>query len=491
MARRRGPVAAPEQCEAVAEGAPYVLRRHGPDPGRRQLDGERKTVEPFHDVGHDVGLEVRFRSGGPRPAYEELAPVGDRELAEVEHPLRGDAERRAARGDDAEVAGGHEQVGHQRGHRVEQVLAVVEDEQGRDGVELLGDPTAHVGELRRRESTTAGHRVADPQSGPDLGDHVLPGRDADQLDEVHAGLGRLPREDVGDAGLAQPTGSEDRREAAGADQGPQPGQVGLPAQQLVDVVAHAAADRLVGGEELAVDPLQGRVRIDAEPLGQVTPVGVVAGERRRHTGRGGLAPEESLQRLGVVRLRRVHPTQHVEGLGVLAGPAQGESPHPPHHRGVTVGDPAELGQRSFSGRVSGAVQQAGSRLGQHERLRSPAVGERTAGVRHQALEDPGVDRVVGEGEPVPTVGARDRLGPQLRPEPRDEHLQRLARDGRRVVAPHLVDQAQVGHARGMQGQGGQQVGRTASGDRGAVVRHLVEEPQQDRHRASIGIAPDG
>ena len=92
--------------------------------------------------------------------------------------------------DDAEVAGGHQQEGDQRGHGVEHVLAVVEHEQRRDRVELLGDPGAHVGLLRRREGAPAGHRVPDAQRRADLGDDVVRRGDAHQLDEVHPRLSR-------------------------------------------------------------------------------------------------------------------------------------------------------------------------------------------------------------------------------------------------------------------------------------------------------------
>ncbi len=486
MTGRRAAVAAPQQGEAVGERAAYLLDRHGADPRRRELDGQRQAVEPGHDVGDDVVGQVRVGTYCERPAPEQLRTVGSGELAEQEDPLGRDAQRRPARGDDPEVARGGEQERDQGRRGVEHVLAVVEHEQGRDAVELLGDPATDVGPLRRREGTTAGHRVADAQRGPDLGDHVLPRRDADELDEVDPRLGRLAREHVGHPGLAQAARAEDGGQPAGPDERSQPGQVGLAPEQLVGVVAHPAAHRLVGGEELAMDPLERRVGVHAEPVGQVAPVGVVASERRCHPGGRGLATQQRLERLGVVRVGRLHLAERVHGLGVLAGPAQGQTPDPADHGRLALRDPAEPGERALADRVSGAVEQSCRRLREHERLRCSAIGQGTPGIGHQALEDPGVDRLGCQREPVAPVGTHDRLGSELGPQPRHQHLQRLPRDGGRVVAPHLVDQAQVGHPGGVQGERGQEVGRAGPGHRRAVVRHLVEEPQQDGHDASIG-----
>ena len=111
---RCGPVAATEQREPVAERAAHVL---GGSMvlirAAAQLDGEWQTVEPLHDVGHDARREVRLRPGGPRPAYEDCATVGEGSWLRLntrsdpraphdgsgEHPARGarpDADRLAA-----------------------------------------------------------------------------------------------------------------------------------------------------------------------------------------------------------------------------------------------------------------------------------------------------------------------------------------------------------------------------------------------------------
>ena len=110
-----------------------------------------------------------------------------------------------------EVARGGEQEGDQRRHRLEHVLAVVEHQQGRSGVQLLRDPTAYVGLLGGGERASRGHRATHAEGGADRGHHVVPGADADQLDDVHARQ-RATRaaSSLGGAGLADAARPEDR-----------------------------------------------------------------------------------------------------------------------------------------------------------------------------------------------------------------------------------------------------------------------------------------
>src|SRR4029079_15953514 len=147
--------------------------RHGPDPRRGELHGEGQPVGPGHDVRDDVVGQLGVGSYGAGTSTEQLLAVGGGELAEGEDALRRDPQRRPAGGDHAQVTGGGEQEGDQRGDSVEQVLTVVEGEQGRNGVELLGDPAPHVGELGGRQRVPTGHRVPYAEGGPDLGDDVL------------------------------------------------------------------------------------------------------------------------------------------------------------------------------------------------------------------------------------------------------------------------------------------------------------------------------
>ncbi len=137
------------------------------------------------------------------------------------------------------------------------------------GVELLRDPAADVRALRGGVRTTRRDRVAHPQRRTDLRDDVVRRGDADQLDEVHPRLGRLAGQHVGDPGLADPAGTDDRGQPAGAHGGAQPREVGLAAEQLLGVVPHSRAHRVVGGEQLAVQPLQGVRGVHAEPVAQV------------------------------------------------------------------------------------------------------------------------------------------------------------------------------------------------------------------------------
>ena len=66
------------------------------------------------------------------------------------------------------------------------------------------------------------------------------------------------------------------------DGGPQPDEVGVAAQQLLGVEPYAGAHRVIGGQELAVDPLEGLVGVHPEPVAQVGAVGLVAVQRLRH-----------------------------------------------------------------------------------------------------------------------------------------------------------------------------------------------------------------
>ena len=95
------------------------------------------------------------------------------ELAEREDPLGRDRERRPGGGDHPQLAAGGDQEGDQVGDRLDDVLAVVEDQQRRRLVEQLGDPGADVVALLGGEHPAAAHRVADAERGADLADDVL------------------------------------------------------------------------------------------------------------------------------------------------------------------------------------------------------------------------------------------------------------------------------------------------------------------------------
>ena len=188
------------------------------------------------------------------------------------------------------------------------------------GVELLRDAAADVGTLRDGVRTPRRDRVAHAEGGTDLGDHVVGRGDADQLDEVHPRLGGLPGQHVGDPGLADAAGADDRGQPAAAHRGSQSRQVGLATEQLLCVVPDAGADGLVGREQLAMQPLQRVGRVHPEAVAQVAAVLLVAGQRHRHARDDRLRPQQGFEQLGVVARRRRTP-----GAGAPAPPAPARS----------------------------------------------------------------------------------------------------------------------------------------------------------------------
>ena len=142
--------------------------RHGARTRRGQLDGERHAVQGAGDPadGNDVGLvEDGSRSSRAGPLHEQLGGRiredlirgrvlgGSRERPHVDLDLVGDGERFAAGGQDRDVgAAAQDVVGQSRG-RIDDVFAVVEEEQqppvGEVAVEPLADVTLGGGTVHR------------------------------------------------------------------------------------------------------------------------------------------------------------------------------------------------------------------------------------------------------------------------------------------------------------------------------------------------------
>ena len=155
---RRRAVSPGQQREAVLEPAGDL--RHGHDPHLRggELDRERQAVEPgdqLRDLG-SVEPDVTAGRGGPLP--EQQGCVGVVELRQQVHLLGRDAERRAGGGQHAGGLGRRRQEGDQRRDLVDQVLAVVQDQQRRRPGQVLRDPRAQV--RRHPRLAPPGHRVA-------------------------------------------------------------------------------------------------------------------------------------------------------------------------------------------------------------------------------------------------------------------------------------------------------------------------------------------
>ena len=107
------------------------LRRQGGDPGSRQLDRERKPIEPGADGG-DCG-RVRRAQGkagarGPGAGDEQLNGLGRRQRIDRDIVLAREAEHHPAGGEDRQLLAIGEQIGNPRGG-IDHLLQVIEDEQ--------------------------------------------------------------------------------------------------------------------------------------------------------------------------------------------------------------------------------------------------------------------------------------------------------------------------------------------------------------------------
>ena len=190
LAVRMAAPAPGEDGERIAQAGGELGDREVDDAHGGQLEGEGDAVETTTDLGDGGGgggIEHEARRRVLRSLDEELdgletgQPVGRVVVSgELErgHPpgdLAGVPERLAARGQDDEIGTPRQELGGQGDDGVEDVLAVVEDEQDRPARELVdecGDPrtVALEGHL---EDTTDGRRDA------------LTVRHAGQLHEPH------------------------------------------------------------------------------------------------------------------------------------------------------------------------------------------------------------------------------------------------------------------------------------------------------------------
>ena len=119
--------------EAVVEATGDLLDRQRLGSRRGELDRQRQAVERtaqlVHRVARVADVEVRALGGGP--AGEQLDRVVERQRRELEHGLTVDVERHLAGAQDPQPRGGVEQADRELGGGVDDVLAVVEDDQRR------------------------------------------------------------------------------------------------------------------------------------------------------------------------------------------------------------------------------------------------------------------------------------------------------------------------------------------------------------------------
>ncbi|MEO3792506.1 hypothetical protein ABGB14_20015 [Nonomuraea sp. B10E15] len=226
---------------ADAVGDPAGAQQAGT--GRRQLQGQRQAVEraaQAYDVVH--AARDPARAGGQRPLHEEqhglgvrVVVVGQFERRHPPHQLAGDAQGFAAGDQERRLGALGDQLGHQLGAPLDQVLAVVEDDQ-RPG-RAQAHPQA-VEQPPRRLVAHAEHlgQLVDDERRP---------ADAGQLDQPHAPRepGHRPRGDAQrQAGLADAADATERDHAFLVDQRAQLGHVSRAPDEAVGLRGKVVRD---------------------------------------------------------------------------------------------------------------------------------------------------------------------------------------------------------------------------------------------------------
>ena len=303
---------------------------------------------------------------------------------------------------------------------------------------------ADVVALLGGEHPAAADRVAYAERGADLADDVLGRGDADQLDEVDDRLLGLAAEQVREPGLAEPARPEDRGDPRLADGGPQRPDVLVAADQRRRLEPQPLADRAVRRQQLGVDRLQGRPRVDAEPVGEVLAVPLVALQRRRgavHGGRGAQQRGDG----GLVALRPSRGAAAPPG-GRPARTAPGRAPS---RRSRGAGPRSAAARRAVPRRrcraracasAARARSRARTRSWRPSASRAPTTASRStsastrvrgdrAGSRGRSGRPPRARSATGRGRPRP--GAPWPGWPARRPVPRPPRPAAPRRPGRR------------------------------------------------------------
>ncbi|SNS53512.1 hypothetical protein SAMN05443665_1005233 [Actinomadura meyerae] len=522
LPRRAAVPPARKQPEPVVQPRREVPHPQPADAGRRQLQGERQAVQPpadRRDPGRGAGVEREPGRRGQRARDEQpdgrglqqrlrgVLRAGQPERRDDLQPLPGHAQRLPGRREDPQARRVREQPRGQLRDRVEQVLAVVQDEQ-------CPPPAQRVGERPLRGL------VAQAQHAGDLPGHVArpghiarPGRVArcgdragrSQLHRPHAvGVvgerprGRLQRE----PGLADTAGARQRHQAVLGEQ--------LAGVADIVVAPDDFAERCgrrggraprrggLGFEHRLVERGQFGARIDAQLVGQARAQIVVARERL-------CLPSGPVQRAQVRGAQPFAQRMQGHGLGELGRDrgvlAQFE---PRLGEGLQRGEAALLqrGDGRPGERGVGEVGVGGAAPQRQSVTEAPLAGERIGGRAGAERGEPaGVHRVRGDVERVPGRTQRDqppraRLGAvQHLPQLGDAGLERPGRVARRRVAPQRVDEpVDRNGTPGIGEQDGEERAdlRLRDVDGRPVVRpHRERSQHPETHGASVATTTDG
>ena len=165
VALRPATTAALQQPEAVRQLVGEIAECHRTDPSGGQLDGQRKAVQAVADRGDHRQVGVRRRERGVRrcgPLAEQLHPaLRRRQGRHWPHPLRGHADRLAARGQQRNRGTGGRDPRRQPGDRIQDVLAVVQDQQHPAAAEGVRHGFGHGHVLLAADRQHAGDGVGD------------------------------------------------------------------------------------------------------------------------------------------------------------------------------------------------------------------------------------------------------------------------------------------------------------------------------------------
>ena len=213
---------AAQHPEPLVEPSVEISRRERSAAGGRELDRERQTVEPLaqgDDRIHRAGREVERRIRVLRAVDEQLhgrrIGVVSGERLDRQRRLTGKPERLAAGGEDLEIGAAVEQRPDRAGRRVDQMLTVVDHQDGG----LIADrldrrPQRLLARLRR-------------------GTHAVEQRERDALFVEHGGEFDEPHTAVGSTGRVG--GGLDGERGLAHTAGPTDGDQSVFAQQVADV----------------------------------------------------------------------------------------------------------------------------------------------------------------------------------------------------------------------------------------------------------------
>jgi hypothetical protein len=473
LARGRVPAAGRQQPEPVVQPGHQLADAERPDPRRGQLQRQRYPVEPPAQLGdRGSGLRVerepsrrRGRPGheqpyGRRPGHlrgvSARRGIGHVERRDGPDHLCGQAERFPAGRQDAQPRTAAQQPPGQLRGLVDDVLAVVQDEQHSPGPQRLDEPVARTRDVADVQGRH--HHVRGPPGRPrldraQLGQPDTVGEAADVVHQATSGLQREPR-------LAHPGRAGEGHQPVVLEPGPDPGDCLVPADQLGERGGQVAAWRCRGG----------RCRRRGRPVER--PVSGEHGAVQGHQVGPGIEAElvRKVHAEHLVRVQRLlRPPAPVEGAHV-----GGAQPFPQGVRGQQLGELGDqlgvlaeeepglgvvlqrgqpfLGQPGGGGpdeRLVGEVREGRAapqrqRVGQQRRPGARVGG--LAGPRGQRPEPAGVHGVGVESQAVTRRRRRDEPpAALLRPFQRPAQLRHLARQRARRVAgkpltPQRVDE---------------------------------------------------